>query len=97
MPRGGRAIGWFPDNPLHETTLTLEPGDVLVYYTDGLTDAENPRVENFGEARLAQSVLESAEGDAHAILEHILDSVEAFGEGVPPFDDLTLMVVKYTG
>lgn len=97
MPRGGRAIGWFADNPLHETSLQLEAGDILVYYTDGLTDAENPRGENFGETRLSQAVMEIFKGTADEILEHILRSVEAFGEGVPPFDDLTLMVVKYTG
>jgi sigma-B regulation protein RsbU (phosphoserine phosphatase) len=97
MPRGGRAIGWFPDNPLQEVQLQLSPGDVLVYYTDGLTDAENPARENFGEARLAQAVAEAANQSAEEILNHIVYSVEAFGEGVPPFDDLTLLVVRYTG
>lgn len=97
MPRGGRAIGWFPDNPLHETSMQLEPGDVIVYYTDGLTDAENPAGENFGEVRLAQAVVEAAGQPAGVVVDHILQSVDAFGEGVPPFDDLTLMVVRYTG
>jgi phosphoserine phosphatase RsbU/P len=97
MPRGGRAIGWFPDNPLRETELQLESGDIIVYYTDGLTDAENPAKENFGEERLAQAVLEVADGSAEVILDHIIEAVENFGEGVPPFDDLTLMVVCYTG
>jgi phosphoserine phosphatase RsbU/P len=97
MPRGGRAIGWFPDNPLHETELQLNPGDVIVYYTDGLTDAENPAKEYFGEARLAQSVMEVVDRSASEIVSHILESVEIFGEGIPPFDDLTLMVVCYSG
>lgn len=97
MPQGGRAIGWFPDNPLHQTELQLEPGDAIVYYTDGLTDAENPAKDNFGEERLAQAVLEMAGHSAGDILDHIIQAFEAFGEGVPPFDDLTLMVVSYTG
>lgn len=97
MSRGGRAIGWFPDNPLREVELQLDPGDILVYYTDGLTDAENPQGENFGEVRLAQSVLEVANESADDILNHILQSVEVFAEGVTPFDDLTLVVVRYTG
>jgi sigma-B regulation protein RsbU (phosphoserine phosphatase) len=97
MPRGGRAIGWFPDNPLREVQLELQPGDVIVYYTDGLTDAENPAGENFGESRLAQAIIEAGNGTAEAVSDHILRSVEAFAEGIAPFDDLTMMVVRYTG
>jgi sigma-B regulation protein RsbU (phosphoserine phosphatase) len=97
MSRGGRAIGWFPNNPLHESQLQLEPGDLIVYYTDGLTDAENPAKDNFGEERLAQSVIESPDHSAEGVLNHILDSVATFAEGVAPFDDLTLMVVRYMG
>ncbi len=97
MPRGGRAVGWFPDNPLHETQLQLQPGDVMVYYTDGLTDAENPQGENFGEARLAAAVREGLGGSAADILNHIVVAVEHFANGVVPFDDLTLVIVRYTG
>jgi sigma-B regulation protein RsbU (phosphoserine phosphatase) len=97
MPQGGRAIGWFPNNPLHETQLQLDPGDVIVYYTDGLTDAENPARENFGEERLAQAVAQAAGQPAEVVHNHILQAVETFANGVPPFDDLTLMVVRYTG
>jgi sigma-B regulation protein RsbU (phosphoserine phosphatase) len=97
MPRGGRAIGWFPDNPLREVNMQLEPGDIIVYYTDGLTDAENPAGENFGETRLGQAICEAAERSAEGIVQHIVQSVEVFAEGVTPFDDLTLVVVRYTG
>jgi sigma-B regulation protein RsbU (phosphoserine phosphatase) len=97
MSQGGRAIGWFPHNPLSEVELQLEPGDVIVYYTDGLTDAENPNGENFGEARLCRVVEEVASSSAADVLKHILHSVEQFGQGVVPFDDLTLMVVRYVG
>jgi phosphoserine phosphatase RsbU/P len=97
LSRGGRAIGWFPDNPLHQSELQLEPGDLIVYYTDGLTDAENPAGENFGEERLAQAVIESAGESAEGVLNQIVRAVDDFAEGVPPFDDLTLMVVRYTG
>lgn len=97
MPRGGRAIGWFPDNPLRDIEMQLEPGDVMVFYTDGLTDAENPAGENYGERRLAKTLAETAGQAADDILNHIIQTVEAFGEGNPPFDDLTLMVVRYAG
>jgi sigma-B regulation protein RsbU (phosphoserine phosphatase) len=97
MSQGGRAIGWFPHNPLSEVELQLESGDVIVYYTDGLTDAENPNGENFGEVRLCRVVEDAVSSSAADVLHHILHSVEQFGQGVAPFDDLTLMVVRYVG
>lgn len=97
LPRGGRALGWFPDNPLQETTVQLEPGDIIIFYTDGLTEAENTHQDYFGENRLAQAVLEAADRPAAQLLQHIIDRVDQFSEGIPPFDDLTLCVVRYTG
>lgn len=98
LPRGGRALGWFPANPLKPFSLTLEPGDVLVYYTDGLTDAENPAGEPFGEARLEQAVAAACKhATAAQILEYVINEVECFSAGVPAFDDLTLCVVRYAG
>lgn len=98
MPKGGRAIGWFPDIPVREVRLELEPGDVIVYYTDGLTDAENPRGEFYGESRLVRALTEVAgRRSASEILDHIIKSVDEFCEGAPPFDDLTMVIVRYTG
>lgn len=97
LPRGGRALGWFHENPLRPVELALEPGDLIVYYTDGLTDAENADGENFGEARLADAITESAQQSAAQILNYIAHEVETFCGDVPAFDDLTLCVVRYTG
>jgi phosphoserine phosphatase RsbU/P len=97
LPMGGRALGWFPDNPVKEVSVQLQVGDVIVYYTDGLSDAENPHGEPFGEQRLAQSVIRHSNLDAEAVKEAILRDVEQFCDGNPPFDDLTMMVVKYLG
>ncbi|MBL8118766.1 MAG: SpoIIE family protein phosphatase [Anaerolineae bacterium] len=97
LSRGGRAIGWFPDNPLLEVEFALQPGDLIVYYTDGLTDAEDPQGESFGESRLADLVAQSGDCSAAEVVQRILDGVADFGQGVAPFDDLTLVVVRYTG
>jgi serine phosphatase RsbU (regulator of sigma subunit) len=97
MPRGGRAIGWFPNNPLQAVELPLLPGDVIVYYTDGLTDAENHAGEPFGEQRLTDALREIAENPAEAILRHLVRQVDVFCNGAPVFDDLTLCVVRFTG
>jgi serine phosphatase RsbU (regulator of sigma subunit) len=97
MPRGGRALGWFPDNPLQTLDTQLEAGDMIVYYTDGLTEAENAQQDYFGEERLMQAIHEAAGQSADAVLKNILARVDEFCAGVPPFDDLTLCVVRYNG
>ncbi len=97
MPRGGRALGWFPNNPLKPVDQPLHPGDVIVYYTDGLTDAENRSGESYGEERLAKALADCGRQSAQQILEYLVNEVECFCAGVPAFDDLTLCVVRYTG
>jgi len=97
LPRGGRAVGWFPNNPLGTIDLQLQPGDVLIYYTDGLTDAENPEGDFFGEGRLAQTVIKHAGESAESLLHALEDAVDNFCCGLPAFDDLTLCVVRYIG
>ena len=97
LSRGGRALGWFPDNPVTEFEMQLSPGDVIVYYTDGLTDAENAEGVPFGEERLAESVRRHASKDASAIRVGILEDVFAHCDGTDPFDDLTMLIVKYRG
>jgi len=97
LPRGGRALGWFPQNPLKPIELPLEPGDVIVYYTDGLTDAENASGENYGEVRLTRAVSDCGRQSATQILNYLVNEVECFCGDVPAFDDLTLCVVRYTG
>lgn len=97
MPIGGRAMGWFPENPLRGVEIQLQPGDVMVYYTDGLTDAENNEGECFGNQRLAQSLTNARGKSAQDTLEQIVQAVDLFSAGAPIFDDLTLCVIRYTG
>ncbi len=97
LPIGGRAIGWFENNPVRETVLDLAPGDILVYYTDGLTEAQNAQGDYYGEARLAGLVLSVAHESAAQVRDHIVHDVEVFCAGTPLFDDLTLVVARYTG
>ncbi len=97
LPRGGHPLGWFEELALQPRTYRLEAGDVLVLYTDGLTEAENEAHEPFGAERLAQVVAEHAESPAADILTAIVEAVQEFMGQTPPFDDMTLVVVRYTG
>jgi sigma-B regulation protein RsbU (phosphoserine phosphatase) len=97
LPRGGRPLGWFEDLPVEAIDQQLEPGDVLVLYTDGLTEAENMRSEPYGEDRLLEVVRAHASRPATEIKQAIINSVITFMGAAPPFDDTTLVVVRYTG
>lgn len=97
MPTGGRALGWFPGNVFEAIEVQLQPGDIIVYYTDGLTEAENPVGEPYGEDRLAEAIKKFAAKPASLIRDDILEDVDVFCDGNPPFDDITMLVVCYTG
>jgi len=97
LPIGGRALGWEVDNPVQELSIQMEAGDMMIYYTDGLTEAENPRGEPYGMDRLRQIILANAMQQTAIIMRKIVDDVEHFCEGVPPFDDMTVMIVRYKG
>ncbi|MBI5931997.1 MAG: SpoIIE family protein phosphatase [Chloroflexi bacterium] len=97
LPRGGRPLGWFDDLPTRIDEYQLTPGDVVVFYTDGLTEAENLYQEPFGDARLAEIVIQNADGTAAHIKNAILAAVTAFVGNAPVLDDLTLVVVRYLG
>ncbi len=97
LPRGGHPLGWFEDLALHAQTYRLEPDDVLVLYTDGLTEAENVQHEPFGAERLVEVVAACADRSATDILNAIIEAVQDFMGEAPPFDDMTLVVVRYTG
>ncbi|GAB4439245.1 MAG: hypothetical protein Kow00120_07080 [Anaerolineae bacterium] len=97
LPRGGRAMGWFDDLPVKTEAVQMAPGDVLVLYTDGVTEAEDRLGACFGNARLAEAVRAAHGQTAAAVLNQINAMVDAFVGGAPPFDDHTLVVIRYVG
>jgi sigma-B regulation protein RsbU (phosphoserine phosphatase) len=97
LPRGGRPLGWFEELPVEARHYQLEAGDVLVLYTDGLTESENVLSEPYGEDRLVEVVRANAARAAADIVRAITASVLDFMGAAPPFDDTTLVVIRYTG
>jgi sigma-B regulation protein RsbU (phosphoserine phosphatase) len=90
----GIILGAFDDIELEEQRVDISPGDVLVLYTDGVTEAINPAEQEFGVEKLREVLAATADSGAEEILENIVDAVDSFAEDAPPFDDLTLVVVK---
>lgn len=90
----GTAIGFFEGYRYKLGKIELEEGDILVYYTDGITEAENRTKELYGVDRLKDVVYENSGESAMEIKEKILTSVEHFREGHEQVDDITLLVIK---
>ncbi len=74
--------------------LTMAPEDLLILYTDGITEAMNPEEQEFGEARLQQVVLAAAGKSCAEITEAVLQAVEQFRGNAGQSDDITLLVIK---
>jgi sigma-B regulation protein RsbU (phosphoserine phosphatase) len=94
LDTGGTVIGSFPSVVYEQGTLTLEPGDLLVAFTDGVSEAQNASDEEFGDERLLQTIERGRQVDAVELIRRIVASVDAFAAGAPQFDDLTLVVLR---
>ncbi len=93
----GAPLGLLPDGlPYGQSEQTIEPGDCLVLYSDGVTDAQNADGEEFGEDRLFHSLRSVAGQSALTILDHVFDALDAFVAGALQFDDITVLVVRRT-
>jgi serine phosphatase RsbU (regulator of sigma subunit) len=93
LTRTGAALGVLEELTLSDASLILAPGDSLVIYTDGVTDALNPQGEEYGTTRLADALLNVAQSDAKHLLDHLTSDLAAFTQDVPPFDDITFFIL----
>jgi sigma-B regulation protein RsbU (phosphoserine phosphatase) len=94
LDAGGPVIGLMEDCWYKQDSVTLEPGDVLVAYTDGISEAMNAADEEWGEERLMEAVRSSRPGPAATLIERLMTSADAFVAGAPQHDDMTLVVVR---
>ena len=72
----------------------VDHGDILVVYSDGLTDAESPQGEMFGDKRLLELIERESPLGSHAVEQAILKAVGDFTQGMPQTDDITFVVVE---
>jgi serine phosphatase RsbU (regulator of sigma subunit) len=90
-------LGMFDSASFEPRHFHLDKGDILVVNSDGLTDAQNPREEMFGEARLLQVIRREAPSGGHAIEREFLKAIEEFTQGMPQTDDITFVIVEKCG
>jgi sigma-B regulation protein RsbU (phosphoserine phosphatase) len=94
LPLTGVAVGALDDAEYTQEEIPLSPGDVMVLYTDGITEAVNDREEMYDLPRLIETIRKNAGSPSQVIVDEIISSVFAFTGATPQFDDITLMVVK---
>ena len=89
----GSLLGAFPSLDLGESLADLAPGDIAVFYTDGVTDARSLTGARFEDTRLFDAIEAARHGTAHDVVESIRGAVESFQSGMLPADDITIVAV----
>ena len=90
----GMALGVLDEIEIESHEVRLRPGDVLVFYTDGITETLNEDEDEFGLERLRMVVGEVRQKNVQAIKETIIQAITDFAGDTPQFDDITLGVLK---
>jgi sigma-B regulation protein RsbU (phosphoserine phosphatase) len=94
LETGGPVIGLFREAPYQQGSLKLEPGDILVGFTDGISEAMNSQDEEWGEERLLPALQLYADQSAAEIIPSVMAAADIFVDGAPQHDDMTLVVMK---
>jgi phosphoserine phosphatase RsbU/P len=94
LPPGGMPIGMFCNQQFESQRVRLDPGEMLILSTDGVTEAEEPQGEQFGVERLGNAVQRLATAAPQGLIEGCLRAVEAWRASATLNDDVTLMVIR---
>ena len=89
----GFFVGVFKDTKFEEKEVLLEPGDRILFYTDGITEAKNEELEEFGEERLKKIYLEESSSEISPLIEKIKSEVFNFAAGKIE-DDITIAIIE---
>jgi len=90
----GLPLGMFSDAGYDETTIHASPGDVFVFFSDGVVDASTEKDEQFGRVRVEHVIVKHAGETAQEIVDAIFQATSDFSAGAPVFDDQTAVVLK---
>ncbi|MEJ5350612.1 MAG: PP2C family protein-serine/threonine phosphatase [Melioribacteraceae bacterium] len=95
LKKGGMVLGFLPTTiPYISETINLNSGDIIVLFTDGITEAMNKNLDEYSDERLEKLVLENSNLQPEEILEKIKESVNEFIDGAEQSDDITCLVMK---
>ena len=97
MDVNGLRLGEKSDTVYQEGTVQLEPGDLVFFYTDGVCDIQNPKLEKWGERTFLRSLLSAVnvEGDPKIKMEAMLKNATDYRQSANLIDDVTLFMVEW--
>ncbi|MSV29894.1 MAG: response regulator [Bryobacterales bacterium] len=93
----GMIVGLFEDAEYEIGRVTLKPGDALLLYTDGVTEAQNKDGDGFHEERLEAVLERSGDKKVREIVDDLIGEVRGFTAGTPQSDDITVLALRYSG
>jgi phosphoserine phosphatase RsbU/P len=91
---GGLVAGIVLSYPFEETTIQILPGELLVLFSDGITEAMNSEEEEFNEKRLEEIILKNKNETPEKLIEIIFNEVQKYSGNVPQMDDMTIVIIK---
>jgi serine phosphatase RsbU (regulator of sigma subunit) len=97
LETGGPVVGLLEAAPYAQATEQLDTGDVIVLFSDGVSEAFNVAGEDFGEGRLLDVARAAGSATSQALVEQIVAAVRTFTKGAAQSDDITVMVIRYLG
>jgi sigma-B regulation protein RsbU (phosphoserine phosphatase) len=97
LETGGPIVGLFEGAKFEEETVCLAPGDWLIVFSDGVSEAMSASGEEYGEERILETATRHLTSQPQDLLEALFADVRAFSKGAPQSDDITALVLQYGG
>jgi sigma-B regulation protein RsbU (phosphoserine phosphatase) len=97
LEAGGPPVGILPHSPYQSSAIDLHPGDVVVLFTDGITEAMNMSEEEWGEEKLLATIRRSEGRNPEMLARTIFESADEFVGEAPQHDDMTIVVLALAG
>ena len=94
LESNGTVVGIFPEYPFEQVDVTLQTGDLLAAFTDGITESENVREEQFGEERLIELLQRNLNRPLNEIIQSVMDAVGAWAHDPSARDDITMLLAR---
>jgi phosphoserine phosphatase RsbU/P len=97
LEAGGPVVGLLEMATFAQDSIQLDPGDVIVIFSDGVSEAMNTASDEFGDARLLEVAQANLHETVQVQVDRIIEAVRVFAKGAPQSDDITVMVLRYLG
>jgi len=97
LEAGGPVVGLLEFAPFDQEQIQLDPGDTIIVFSDGVSEAMNAAGDEYGDAKLQELCVADAGAGPQAMIDKVIASVRLFTKGAAQSDDITVMVIRYLG